>query len=182
MSRRGIRYPYDLRQRCKVDRETGCWRWNGACDSNGRPSFWFAPLQQRVSIGIVACWWATGARPAKGQAWHVCCSTPNCANPKHRVAGDRSSQMLAAGIKRSSLTRARITVGRRRHCKLSEADVHEIRTGGMTLDQIVDRFGISMGYASEVRAGKRRKKPVVLGSSVFAVGQAANIAQEREAA
>lgn len=182
MKRRGIRTPYDIRMRCTVDRATDCWRWNGATDANGRPSFWFGPLQQRVSLGVAACWWATQKRAEKGQCWHVVCGTPNCANPKHRMAGDRSSQMIAAAIERSSLVRARMVVGRAKHRKISDAAVAELRASGLKPKEVAAKYGISLSYAYQLLKGVKRQRPIVYESSIFALGAAANAQQQREAA
>ena len=166
----GIRTADDLMGRCKVEVITGCWIWNAARDMHGRPSLWIPALQRVGSLGIMASVLATGEGPKPGAAWHSVCGNRDCANPAHRKEGNRSSQMLAHGMKRDPAQRARIARARRAKAgKLTDADVMVIRTGGMTLDQITARFGICKGYASEVRAGRRPLHVgAAPGSSVFA--------------
>lgn len=151
----GINTPGDLAARCTVHRN-GCWTWKGAKDANGKPSFWFPPLQARVSLGMAACWWAVGRRPEKGEAWHIRCTTPDCANPEHRVCGNRSSQMLAARLERTLEQRLRQAAGRRKAGKLTDADVAAIKASDEPLEVLSARHGISVGYACSVRSGKAR--------------------------
>lgn len=158
----GINSPADMAKRCVVHR-TGCWTWQGAKDVNGRPSFWFPPLQARVSLGVAACWWATGRRPEKGEAWHVVCTTTDCANPAHRTCGNRSSQMLAARLERTLEQRLRQAAGRRKVGKLTDADVAAIQESTETLQVLAERHGISPGYACSVRSGKRRAFAIAAG-------------------
>lgn len=147
--------PDDLRARCRV-LACGCWLWRGDKGTGAAPAFRFPPLASNVSAGIAACWWALGRRPLPGEAWHITCGTRRCMNPAHRTQGNRASQMLAAGLKRSDQTRLRMAAGRRTAGKLSDVDVAELRACGDTLEVIAARYGISVGYACELRSGKRR--------------------------
>lgn len=55
----GIRTADDLRARCWIDDDTGCWHWRGAVDLNGIPSMWLPALRRRTSLGVVAAVLAT---------------------------------------------------------------------------------------------------------------------------
>ena len=164
----GIRTAADLMDRCKVDSDTACWHWHGARDAHGRPSMWCPALSSTVSLGVLSALLRTGHRPAKGTAWHCQCTTRDCANPAHRTPGTRSSQMLALRMQRTPAQRAKVAAGKRKGGKLTDADVEAIRNGGLLLREIVARYGISTGYACEVRSGKRRADLAAPGSSVFA--------------
>ena len=164
----GIRTAADLMLRCTVDEQTKCWHWKGARDSSGRPSVWLPAIRAVGSIGVACAVFATGNRPERGTAWHAICATPHCANPAHRTCGTRSSQMLALKMTRTPLQVARVSSGKRAKSKLTQADVHSIRAGSMTLKQIAAQHGISIGYACEVRSGKRRADLAAPASSVFA--------------
>ena len=164
----GVRTITDLQDRCIVDDITGCWLWRAARDSNGTPSLQYPPLGRVVSLGVAIGHLLTGQPAERGVVWHRNCETRQCANPAHRVAGTRSTQMLSAGIKRGPQARARIIAGKRRAAKLSEADADEIRGSAMTLAEIVQRYGITRSYACEVRSGKRRAPLAAPGSSAFA--------------
>lgn len=164
----GVRTIADLKDRCVVDEITGCWIWRAARDSNGVPSLQYPPLGRVVSLGVAIGHLRTGEPSPPGVVWHRTCETRQCANPDHREAGTRSTQMLAAVIKRSPQTRAKITAGKRRASKLSEADVAEIRGSDMKLAEIMERYSITRGYACELRSGKRRAPLAAPGSSAFA--------------
>lgn len=164
----GIRTPADLKLRCIVDPLTGCWDWRGARDGNGRPSLWLPAIGSRVSLGVACAVFATGKRPERGTAWHTTCGSSACANPAHRICGTRSSQMLSLKLVRTPLQRAKVSASKRATAKLSEADVQDIRSCDLTLDQIAAKFDICVGYACEVRSGKRRLDLAAPASSVFA--------------
>ena len=169
----GIRTPEDLKLRCRVDEHTDCWHWPGGTDGNGRPSFRFPPLGGiTVSAGMAAAFWRTGERPKKGTAWHAMCGSGDCVNPAHRRCGTRKTQMRALRLVKLPLDRAKISAARLKNSPLSAADVAEIREKGLTVQEIVDRWGISRGYASSVRTGRARHTTVAPQSSVFAMGAA----------
>ena len=108
----GVHTIADLRDRCRIDGD--CWLWAGATNAQGLGSLWLPALGRRTSLGVAICVLRTGRPPTPGRYWHVTCSTRDCANPAHRRPGDRSSQMLAAGMTRDPIQRARIAAGRRR--------------------------------------------------------------------
>jgi hypothetical protein len=164
--RAGIRTRADLKSRCTVDVDTGCWRWTGARDVNGQPRLWLPALCTVVTLGVAACYIRTGARPEKGQIWHAVCATRECANPAHRAPGTRSSLMLGLGMQRTPLQRAHYSAGRRARDELSEADIEFIRSCGLTLREICARVGISENYARSVRRGLPNQVAAP-GSSVF---------------
>jgi hypothetical protein len=163
----GIRTRADLKARCTVDVDTGCWHWKGKLDQVGKPSIWFPPLQQRCTLGVIAAYFRTGERPKPGTAWHSKCSARDCANPGHRIEGNRSTQLLAAKLSHTPATRARIS---QRRARISDADVAQIRTAALPVAEIVERFGVCAGYAAELRNGTRRQivGGGAPGSSVFA--------------
>lgn len=164
----GIRTAADLMLRCTVDEQTKCWHWKGALDGEGRPSMWLPAISGVGSIGVACALFATGKRPERGTAWHAVCTTPQCANPAHRVCGTRSSQMQALKLARTPLQIARITQAKRAVAKLSQEDVRAIRAGSLTLKQISEQYRIGIGYACEVRSGKRRAELAAPSASVFA--------------
>ncbi|RYE04906.1 MAG: hypothetical protein EOP33_08185 [Rickettsiaceae bacterium] len=71
---RGIVTIEDLRQRCRVDEDTGCWQYGKATRSNHAPGVRLNALdQQMVSLGTAIAVLTTGERPRKGIFWHVTC-------------------------------------------------------------------------------------------------------------
>ncbi|MBI5259801.1 MAG: hypothetical protein HY855_25095 [Burkholderiales bacterium] len=167
----GIHSVDDIKDRCTVDDITGCWVWRGARDAKDRPSMWLPALRRTTSLGLAICVLSTGFMPDPGVYWHCVCETRDCANPAHRRAGTRSSQMLAAKVTQTPATRARIAATKRKASRLSEADVEHIRTGGLSLKEISAVYGICISYACDLRLGRRRAMLAAPGSSVFTLGQ-----------
>lgn len=164
----GIRTITDLMGRCVVDELTDCWIWRAGRNAEGRPNLWFPALGRPVSLGVAIGTLRTGQAPAKGVIWHCTCETPNCANPWHRVEGNRQSQMLSLGLTRTPLQRMRQAIGRRKNSKISDADVAEIRHSPDVLRVIAQKYGISMTHASRIKRGEIRQPLGAHGSSVFA--------------
>lgn len=165
----GIRTIEDLRQRCRVDEDTGCWQYGKATRSHHAPGVRLAALdQEMVSIGTAIAVLTTGKRPKKGVFWHITCATNHCANPDHRRAGTRRSQMLQAAYKPSPLTLARMTVKRRAKSRLTEADVAAIRASRETLTVLAERFRVSASHISRIRLGQAWRPTASPAASVFA--------------
>ncbi len=126
---------------------------------------WLPDLRQRTSLGVIACYFATGAAPLLGQSWHCTCTTRFCANPAHRTCGNRSSQMLAARMTRNPLQRARISAGKRANGKLTDAQRVEIAGSDEFLRVLAERYGISISQAHKLRT-QTQTQPAQ-GASVF---------------
>jgi len=164
----GIRTIADLKDRCHVDEDTGCWHWRGAMQRGRYPSLRVSALGITTTAGVAICFLLTGKRPAKGVAWHSTCRNTDCANPAHREPGTRSTQMTAHAIRRTPLTRALISANRRGGSRLSEDQIAEIEGSAEKLSALCDRYGICMSYASLLRRGMTRAAVAAPGSSVFA--------------
>lgn len=169
----GIRTLDDLRDRCHIDDDTGCWIWRGAT-TRARPSLWLPAIGTRTSSGNAICILVTGERPKKGAIWHVTCGETLCCNPAHRNRrGNRSTQMLAAKITRSPATRAKIAKTKVVDSPFDAAVIAAIRMSAGTLEEVAEQFGCSPSYASRVRRGELRAQTVAVNSSVFAYRGAA---------
>lgn len=165
----GIRTIEDLRQRCRIDEDTGCWHYGKATRSHHAPGVRLAALdQEMVSLGTAIAVLLTGKRPRKGIYWHITCTTKHCANPDHRKAGTRRSQMLQAGYKPSALTLAKIAAKRRAESHLSEDDINAIRASDQTLEALAERYRISPSHVSRIRLGQAWRQTAAPAASVFA--------------
>lgn len=169
----GVKSVADLKDRCRVDDLTGCWHWAGGLNGSGRPSLWLPVLRRRVPLGLAICVLTTGTTPEVGVVWHCTCETKNCANPRHRTAGNRSSQMLAARIRRSAATRAKIAAGKRAVSPWDESVIADVRSSSEPLHAVAERHGMSIEHASNIRRGESRLELGVRGASVFNLGAAA---------
>lgn len=179
----GVRTIDDLRDRCRVDEASGCWHWAGAVNGDGQPSLWLPVARKRMTLGRAIGWLKTGAEPAAGAVWFCTCSTKHCANPKHRRKGTKSDAMLAAGLTKSPLTRARMAEARRKRGKLTPEAVEDIRTSVDPLRVAAERHGVSKSMAWRIRIGHRWQHVAEApGASVFSFAAAVNAQYVRKAA
>lgn len=162
----GIRTIEDLKDRCVIDEITGCWIWKYAV-VNGQPKMWFAPTQRVVTLGVVIGTLKTGKAPARGEYWHINCETRCCANPDHRECGTRSTQMLAANIRRSPLQMHRMNASARERITISEEVVEQIRSSSEIARVLSERHNVSTAHIWRIRHGTARKPLTVNASSVF---------------
>ncbi len=163
----GIHTIDDLRARCWVDEQTGCWHWRLSTNGEGLPSLWLPALRARVSLGTAICVLITGAKPARGVFWHCTCQTRACANPEHRTAGTRSSQMRSLGMTRDPLQRARIALGKQAKSRITAEQFARILSATGPQIEIAAAEGISRSHVSRIRRGERRNLASVEGMSVF---------------
>lgn len=168
---RGIRTLADLKDRCWIDEDTGCWHWRGAL-SKGMPSLWFAPIGRVTTLSQAIGHMKTGKPLASGLLCYCTCKTPSCANPGHRDVGTRHDQaavlieqgrLAKSALVRAAMSRARSTSA------LSDADVLSIKTSSATCTDDAKKFGVSVSHVSLIRRGKTRHVGVQ-GSSVFNIG------------
>ena len=167
---RGIQTIADLRDRCRINEETGCWHYGRASRTNkGPPCVRLSALgHEMVSLGVAIGFLRTGARPAKGVNWRVICGTSQCANPEHRKPGTRSDQMLQAAYRPSALTLARIASTKRAASPLTQADIAAIRSSDETLAVLSERHGVSLSHICRIRLGQAWRQTAAPAASVFA--------------
>lgn len=161
---RGIETINDIRKRCVIDAETGCWLWRGAVNSQGTPVTFLPMLDAPVSLGIAICALTTGAKPAVGRIWYPICRNALCGNPSHRTIGTRSD--VTKGTRTPAHT-AKIALARRARSKLTEQSAAEIRDSTEKLVIIAARYGISPSQASRIRRGELWRPLGAPGCSVF---------------
>jgi hypothetical protein len=166
----GIRTLEDLRQRCRIDEINGCWHFGRALRESTRAPCVRLPAldHEMVSLGVAIGFLTTGKRPAKGTMWHITCGTRLCANPEHRKAGTRATQMQACGYKPTPKTVARIARTKRSKSSLSEEDIAAIRASDAPLSELAERYGKSMAQISRIRLGQLWRP--LQGASVFTLG------------
>jgi hypothetical protein len=163
----GIRTLDDVRDRCIVDEESGCWIWRGARSKGRYPQAWFPLLGRATTIGRILLHLIENRAPKPREVWHSKCGHPDCCAPAHRRSGNRRSQMRAAKIERNAITRARIAASRRARSKLSDEQAQIIRESPDTLRELAARYGISKSWASCIKRGQGRS--VIPRASVFSV-------------
>lgn len=161
----GIRSVEDLRDRCHVDEDTGCWHWRGA-HSKGQPKLWWPPQQKVVTLGYAIAIFQTGRPPRSGHVWMVRCATKDCANPAHRRPVEFGVHLQ--GVRREPITSARIAAAKRASSKLSADSVAAIRASDETCAALGQRYGVSGSLISQIRQHVIWRSARAPGSSVFA--------------
>lgn len=135
----------------KVRRTRGCWKWTAACNRAGYGHFWWAGvcyLAHRFS-------WEMHNGPIP-DGLLVChrCDNPECVRPDHLFLGTHSDNAADRHTKRRDGDHRGTANGRAR---LTEADVHAIRTAwdaGDRVEDIAERFDISEPTACQVGTRK----------------------------
>ena len=170
----GVRTLEDLRGRCRIDDETGCWMWAGGA-SGKQPRVWcFDPTAGKFkSIPAArAAWILGGDSPVAGRVvYHARCTNWLCVNPAHLAVGTKAEEgahLRKHGTLRGDPARSAANAAsvRRHRSKLTPELVREIRASTEKGVSIASRLGIAHGIVSNVRLGKiwRDGAP---GASVF---------------
>lgn len=95
----GVRTLEGLRNRCKVDDDTGCWNWRGATQT--KPASMGGKVQEpRIFNAQAGCtttisrtaWLLSGKPVPKAERWNVwrTCRNSLCGNPEHMRAGTKA--------------------------------------------------------------------------------------------
>jgi hypothetical protein len=179
----GIYCLEDLRQRCVIDKESGCWRWGLSMNKAGngaivpRVSIPAGALcEHRVSSmsGGKAAWLLSGRRLlGKRVVWRTC-GCRECVNPAHLMSGTKAQE--GAWIARTGALKG--SVARRIACirnvartqALPPAKVSAIAeemAAGMLQRDICARHGISLATASAISQGKHLHQRLAAGHLGF---------------
>jgi len=172
----GIRSVEDLRQRCRIDEETGCWHW-GLAIVQGVPSVHFVVDGKRQKTkGRRASLLIAGKKIPKG---HVVfarphCKSDDCVNPDHSRSGDRfaaGAAITESGIWKGlpSKVRAAHAVWDQRERKITPEMAEEIRSSTESCYALSKRMNVSHFAIWSCRVGKSHKPK---GFSVFSRGAA----------
>jgi len=173
----GIRTIEDVRKRCRIDDETGCWLWS-LYVVNGRPQCCYTlpdgTRRKQSARRCVAELKAGRVLPPTVFAFAAAhCNEPTCANPAHTRTGNRtqanratakSARFLAGAARRSMkaticnrLVRAKITMEIAREIRGRTEPAHVLER----------EYPIKRSAISNIRAGKSWRE-TVSGASVFA--------------
>lgn len=177
----GVRTLEQLKLRCRVQEDTGCWVWALAYTSSRGgdvPVVYMPKYGKTMSAMRAAVLLSRGVEPsaiAGRRAW-ARCQTPGCVNPAHLSCGThlQFNQFIVTTGRRKDLPQRRIANAKimRARSELTEADVQAIRAAQGTLDQIAAQFGnrVSRTQIHRIRQGKSWQ-PMVPGASVFDLGR-----------
>ena len=188
----GVRTLLDLRERCVIDQETGCWLWRGAMSrGRGQPTsrVWLPSDAKAEGAGTVmvaarAAWILAGKPLQAGQVvWRSQCTRSDCINPHHGAAGTRPEMhaaFVADGRLRGDPWRAVVNAKNRRSTILPVEKVRAAEAmfaAGATHKEVRAALGMSSETAARIRDGlhphSAGRQRVVANASVFNMARAA---------
>jgi hypothetical protein len=90
----GIQTLADLKARCRVDKDTGCWKWGGARGHavGAAPSVWL-PGKGAVSLTRALHYLLGLEAPTQKALLMPTCGNAGCANPDHRTMGNKGQYL-----------------------------------------------------------------------------------------
>lgn len=173
----GIRTIEDVRKRCRIDEETGCWLW-GLHAVNGRTQCCYTlPDGTKRKQTARRC----VAELISGRVLHTTvfafatpnCNEPTCANPEHTRTGSRTqanratakSERFKAGAQQRRLNAT--LRNRATRSKITLEIAREIRGRTEPAHVLEREYPIKRSAISNIRAGKSWRETID-GASVFA--------------
>lgn len=149
----GIRTVDDLKARCKVNDETGCWMWAGA-RHHGSARVWLPGIGAQA-IPFALHYLRTGTRPEKGAMLVPICGNTDCANPAHRKLGNRSVLQSTLRPKLDPLHKARIGKSKRAISPIYSPEAHaDILASNEPGDVLAKRWGMHKTHIGRIKRGE----------------------------
>lgn len=168
----GIRTVEDLRIRCRIDDETGCWLWGGA-SQDGAGMTWL-PSLNTVRVISFAALYLTDRTPKPGHVSYMKCRNKMCCNPEHATSGTRKEASMHLAVvghfKNNPKRMAALLAIAKKARALTDEQAQEIRVSAELGYQIAQRMGVSKSVVSRIRRGEvYRERPMLQGASVFSL-------------
>jgi hypothetical protein len=169
----GIRTIEDLRIRCRLDDETGCWHW-GMAMVQGNPKVHFVLDGRRLSTrGRKAALLLAGKEIKPGHVVFATrsCKSDDCVNPAHARSADRAnhgSYLKATGkaISPAKTAAARKTV-LAKLAKITMEDARAIRNSRDPQAKLAEKYGIAQSAIWSIK-NNRAWRELAPQASVFA--------------
>jgi len=138
----------------------GCHEWAGFREKNG---YGRTRYQGQNMLAHRFAWTVHhGPIPAGKLVCHKC-DNPPCCNPDHLFLGSHKANTrdaMAKGRLEANLSDLAVITRFRRHRKLTDAQVDEIRASAEKLTVIAKRLGVTPACISQIRNGTRKYAPV----------------------
>lgn len=167
----GVRDAASLLDRCRVDEETGCWRYGGCC-INGRPNIQISlPDGRKIRRRgrRVAAIIKLGREPRPDEIAYptLKCVSADCVRPDHCQLGTLAEARIAAAARGAYDTpahREHLYRLQQQKRKISVEQEVAIMTSGRPTREEAARHGISLTRVKDIRRHGRAR---VLPTSVF---------------
>jgi len=142
----------EIKARCVE--EGDCLIWQGYISRGGSPIAWDPASKKHASVRKAVL--RLGGKEAKEGYTPACiCGTRGCVSPEHLrlMSLSRYARKVLAPRANTPLRKAKIAATwRKRHARLTAADVHELRTGEEPSAKAAQRLGVSVGTVNNIRA------------------------------
>lgn len=169
-----------LRDRCRINPDTGCWHWSLYLDGNTpMVHVRIGGISRKCRGRSAAVALTRGAFLAPGElAWaHPQCKARDCVNPAHCKSGTKAqwgADLAASGRLKHNPAKVRASreIGRKRRA-LTDEQVAFVRSSDLSNVALAKSFGVSDTLIAAVRKGDRYPGHQVRGASVFSWGVAA---------
>ena len=147
----------DIRARCSVCEDTGCWIWQGAFRGRG-PVARVGNSTVTVRKHIME---TLGGAPLNDRLPTNTCGEALCVAPDHLVALTvselRHQTFARETLAKQLVRRAKAAWSARSRSKLTQPDVDEIMASPDPDQELADRFGVSRGHIRRIRTGQAWK-------------------------
>lgn len=190
--RPAIRTLEDIKDRCTVDHDTGCWLWRGGMSRSKRRAnlqpmcrAWLPGTEGERRAPQVAparaAWLLAGLKLWPGHVvWRNVCFDSRCVSPEHGRAGTRRQMgevLTKSGVLQNNPRRAAVNAVNRAASVLPVEVVRaaeQMYADGALRKDVVAALGIHCSTASKIRTGRHphcaRRERVLRGAWVFSVG------------
>lgn len=145
--------------RARIVDDAGCWRWIGSV-CNGHPTGTVAGRKLLIRRAMIEA--ERGTIPP-GHIVRCTCETRLCVHPAHlRMTTYRevARECGALGLMSGPVRSARIAATKRAgpQARITQEDARAIRASSESLTVLARRYGVSVGFVSQVRRGAVRRE------------------------
>lgn len=177
----GVRSLQAIKDRCRIDQESGCWIWSMSKSKTGAARAvvvtpWKPKPTNCNAIRAAYEFTIESALPSSVRVWPGC-GQKDCCNPKHAMSGTSAEWggwQAQRGAWKSQPARVRANrrmIEKRR--RLSNEQVAFIRSSDLPGTVLAEMLGVTSQLISNVRTYRYYTEPLIRGASVFAFGVAA---------
>ena len=189
----GVTCLQDIKDRCVIDDEAGCWIWSGAKTlSRGRkatglrfstpvcsvPKSITGKDKHSTMPALRFAWLLAGGELIPGQIiYRALCAEPNCVNPDHAAQATRRNvgkRVAKSNRLKGDPLRQKVNLASAIKSAMPVDAVREIEASyaeGLTQGQVRERHGLGQKAAKAIRIGMHinssARQLVVPGASVF---------------
>ena len=153
----GIRTVEDIRLRCYVDPNSGCWRWRLHFSRGRSCCVWFLEGVEHKGTASRAAWMLSGRRLEPGwvvSRYRSLCDSDDCCNPEHHRAGPKGKVLPKLTAEQRTRHRIGVTLESRRRSKLNMQAVLEIRHSDAPCHAEAAKWGVGPTTISQIRRGE----------------------------